>query len=206
MVGRCISYWNSPCLRGNSLVFPGLWYDIRKILIHSWKPGARKTSRTTWMRKKRSLEPTGQMASIVVPREFQMSVLKNGTPWLSKGLYRGLYNKPGKGARRTTRTSRKVRVFFCRGSNWMEGGSFSNQIWQKTYTPWFITCLHLKMDDWKTILSFWDLAYFQVRTASFREVALSSGCGILKLSVSCLVVAWFCMIMFDYLSNIHIYI
>ena len=29
--------------------------------------------------------------------------------------------------------------------------------------------LHLKMDGWKTIASFWDPAYFQGRTVSFRE-------------------------------------
>ena len=28
---------------------------------------------------------------------------------------------------------------------------------------------HLKMDGWKTIVSFWDPAYFQVRTVSCRE-------------------------------------
>ena len=29
---------------------------------------------------------------------------------------------------------------------------------------------HLKMDGWKTILSFWGPAYFQVQTFSFRGV------------------------------------
>jgi len=28
---------------------------------------------------------------------------------------------------------------------------------------------HLKMDGWKTIVSFWDPAYFQVRTVSCRD-------------------------------------
>ena len=30
--------------------------------------------------------------------------------------------------------------------------------------------LHLRIHGWKTILSFWDPAYFQVRTVSFRGV------------------------------------
>ncbi len=29
--------------------------------------------------------------------------------------------------------------------------------------------LHLKMDGWNAIVSFWGRAYFQVRTVSFRE-------------------------------------
>ena len=29
--------------------------------------------------------------------------------------------------------------------------------------------LHLKMDGWNTIVSFWGLAHFQGRTAGFRE-------------------------------------
>ena len=32
-----------------------------------------------------------------------------------------------------------------------------------------LTFSPLKMDDWKTILSFWGFAYFQGRTVSFRE-------------------------------------
>ena len=37
---------------------------------------------------------------------------------------------------------------------------------------WWIS--HLKMDGWKTILSFWVSAYFLGRTVSFREG--NSGC------------------------------
>ena len=59
--------------------------------------------------------------------------------------------------------------------------NLANQTWQfhPTKPPnfcfsfWYTlpetNCLHLKMVDWKTILSSWGPAHYQVRTVSFRE-------------------------------------
>ena len=43
--------------------------------------------------------------------------------------------------------------------------------------------LHLKVDGWNIIVSFWGPAYFQGRTVSFREGILPSYVGIISQTI-----------------------
>ena len=47
--------------------------------------------------------------------------------------------------------------------------------WTKAIASLKLTFSHLKMDGWKTILSFWDGTTWQVRTISFREDSTKPG-------------------------------
>ena len=73
---------------------------------------------------------------------------------------------------------------------WVTGGVRTPKVELKFSCNWplkvpslKLTFSHLKMDGWKTILSFWDaMSFFLVRTLNFREAILFCLVGFARMS------------------------